>query len=167
MRRRLERVRVFMNSGGDEVEAVGKSDKPLIGLASSPKLRDVLKKGLPLAVAWRLQPATGVTSRAYLAMTSKAPHPNAAKLFIRWMMGDTKGGQGYAHSSCPGSWSSRSDVPPPPSTPAWNELTIWQEDPAFIWKNGSQVRDFWLTVAKKASRATITDFHQQARGQAS
>lgn len=150
MRKLLMNDPVFMSSGSDVVSAIGKSDKPLIGLASSPKLRDAMQKNLPLAVAWKLSPATGVTSRAYVAMLTKAPHPNAAKLFIRWMMGDEKGGQGFAPYFVPGSWSSRTDVPPPPNTPAWNELKTWQEDPAFIWKEGLQVRDFWLSIAKRS-----------------
>ncbi|MGE5623667.1 MAG: ABC transporter substrate-binding protein [Methanocella sp.] len=149
MRKLLMNDPVFMNSGSDVVDAIGKSDKPLIGLASSPKLRDVVQKKLPLEVAWKLSPAIGVTSRAYIAMMNKAPHPNAAKLLIRWLMGDTKGGQGFAPYYVPGSWSSRSDVPAPPATPAWNDLKIWQEDPAFIWKEGLQVRDFWISIAKK------------------
>ncbi len=142
---------VFMASGGDVIDAVAKSDKPLIGLASSPKLRDVANKNLPLAVAWHVTPATGVTTRAYLAVLSKAPHPNAAKLLVRWMMGDREGGQGYAPFYVSGSWSSRTDVPPPPATPAWNDLVVWQEDPAYVWAYGLQVRDFWLTVAKPTS----------------
>ncbi|MGE5550120.1 MAG: ABC transporter substrate-binding protein [Bacteroidota bacterium] len=53
MRRLIANDPVFMSSGSDVVEAVGRSDKQIVGLASSPKLRDVINKKLPLTVARR------------------------------------------------------------------------------------------------------------------
>lgn len=137
---------VFMTSGGDVVSAISASDQPLIGLASSPKLRDVDTKGLSLAVAWDITPAVSVTTNAYLALAADAPHPNAARLLIHWMMGDSEGGKGYAPFHVQGSWSSRTDVPPPPNTPDLSSLTYWEDDPEYVWTNGLQIRDFWLTV---------------------
>lgn len=148
IRRLIANDPVFMTSGSDVIDAVAKSDKPLIGLASSPKMRDVANKNLPLNVVWNVKPALGVTTKSYLAMLTDAPHPNAAKLLIRWMLGDVKGGNGYAPFYVTGSWSGRSDVPPPPGSPAFDEVKLWQEDPAYVWANGLQVRDFWMTVFK-------------------
>ena len=146
IRRLVANDPVFMTSGGDVVSAISASDQPLIGLASSPKLRDVQTKGLSLAVTWDITPAVSVTTNAYLALVAEAPHPNAARLLINWMMGDTEGGQGYAPFHVQGSWSSRTDVPAPPNTPAFSSLTYWNDDPQYIWENGLQIRDFWLSV---------------------
>lgn len=146
MRRLIENDPVFVKSGSTVVEGVGKGDAPMIGLASSPKLREAAQKELNIAVMWDIEPALGVTSKAYVAMMADAPHPNAAALLIRWMMGDTEGEQGYAPFHVPGSWSSRTDVGSPPDTPAFEDVVLWSEDPAYVWAHGLQVRDFWMSI---------------------
>lgn len=146
MRRLIANDPVFVKSGSTVVDGVGKGDIPMIGLASSPKLREIDQKGLSIAVAWDVAPALSVTSKAYLAMMADAPHPNAAALFARWMMGDSEGGQGYAPFHVPGSWSSRTDVGAPPDSPAFEDVVMWTEDPEYVWTNGIQVRDFWMSA---------------------
>ena len=148
MRRLIDNDPVFVKSGSNAVDGVGKGDIPMIGLASSPKLREVNQKGLSITVAWDIAPALGVTTKAYVAMMADTPNPNAAALLVRWMMGDSEGGQGYAPFHVPGSWSSRSDVGAPPDSPAFEDVVIWSEDPAYVWVNGMQVRDFWMSAFK-------------------
>ena len=152
IRRLLANDPVFMPSSDDVIEALGQGTQEVVGISVTPKLRNVIMKNYPLKVAWKMEPALGVSSKAYLVMLRKAPHPNATKLFIKWMMGDNKAGEGYEPFFVPGSFAGRFDVPPPPSTPATSELKIWSEDPAFTWQNGLKVRDFWMLTKKASSK---------------
>jgi iron(III) transport system substrate-binding protein len=78
-------------------------------------------------------------------MANKAPHPNAAKLFIRWLLGDEQGGAGMKPWFVPGGWPSRTDVKPPIET-TLDDLPqyTWFLEPDFIYDHGLEVRDFWL-----------------------
>ncbi len=139
---------VLTTSDGDAAEAVGapnQSDPPLTLSVASSKLRYNDGRGTKLAVAWDMAPAAGLTKRNFVVMANKAPHPNAAKLLIRWMLGNAEGGAGIEPFVVPGGWPSRSDVPPKADI-GLNELSekTWFNDAEFIYNKGLQVRDFWL-----------------------
>ena len=98
-----------------------------------------------MAVAWDVKPVVGLTKRNFLVLANKAPHPNAAKLFIRWILGDEQGGAGMEPWFVPGGWPSRSDVKPPVDTTLDDlKAYTWFLDPEFIYDYGLEVRDFWL-----------------------
>ncbi len=101
---------------------------------------------------WNMQPVIGFTEETALAIANQAPHPNAAKLLIRWMEGDEKGGKGFTPFYVPGDYSTRSDVPPPPGAKPWTEIqkTVWSgaNSVNFVYKNSVTVRDFWLSNLK-------------------
>ena len=138
---------VLTTSDGTASTAVGtpdQSDPPLTLSVASSKMRDN-NKGQKLAIAWKLKPKVGITKENYLAMANKAPHPNAAKLMIRWMLGDAQGGAGMKPWFVPGQWASRRDVKP------LLDITLddlqkytWYIDPKYVYEEGLQVRDFWL-----------------------
>lgn len=138
---------VLTSSDGDASKAVGaagQTDPPLTLSVASSKLRNNAK-GLKLAIAWDLKPVVGFTKRNFLVMANKAPHPNAAKLLIQWLLGDEQGGAGMKPFFVPGGWPSRSDVKPPIDTTldGLKEFT-WFLDPEYIYEYGLEVRDFWL-----------------------
>ncbi|PIE34308.1 iron ABC transporter substrate-binding protein [candidate division KSB3 bacterium] len=145
--RLVENDLVLTTSDGDASKAVGaagQTDPPLTFSVASSKLRNN-KKGLKLAIAWDLKPVVGFTKRNFLVLANKAPHPNAAKLLIQWLLGDEQGGAGMEPFFVPGGWPSRSDVKPPIETTldGLKEFT-WFLDPEFIYERGLDVRDFWL-----------------------
>jgi iron(III) transport system substrate-binding protein len=72
----------------------------------------------PITAIW---PEEGVpVSMAPLAILAGAPHPNAARLFVDWVL--SAEGQGEM-TRLVGAYSARADVPAPPGQPAKGEFT--------------------------------------------
>jgi iron(III) transport system substrate-binding protein len=136
-----------LTSGDDETaKAVGEKGqkRPPLGLVGASKMRLVKDQNLSLAFARGVKPAVGVTYPSLVGLANRAPHPNAAKLMIRWMMGDEEGGQGYRPYYLEGDYPVRSDVPLPPGLPTIEELGVWRIDPTWLYDNALAVRDFWI-----------------------
>lgn len=138
---------VLTTSDGKVSDAVGHAGQanPPLGLCvASSKIRNNAK-GLKLGIAWDVAPKFGTHKGNYLLMTNNAPHPNAAKLLIRYMLGDAEGGKGMAPFYVPAQWPSRSDVPSlvEVNLAELAELS-WSPDPEFTYYEGLKVRDFWL-----------------------
>ena len=96
-----------------------------------------------------LKPRIGLSKPASLNFSYKAPHPNAAKLLIRWLFGDEKGRGGFAPWFSPGNLPTRSDIKekaPHPFNPelSWTlkELNTWFIDAKGMWKEKRNVLDF-------------------------
>lgn len=152
IKRLVENGLVITKSDGDVTKAVGTPGqaRPPVGFASSSKIRDVAK-GLKLAIAWDLVPTAGLTKFNYIFIANMAPHPNAAKLLIRWMLGDANGGAGYEPWYVAGQWSPRSDMSLP--SPELVDLALsdlgaltWFVDPDWVYEHGLEVQDFWLML---------------------
>lgn len=138
---------VLTTSDGDAAKAAGapgQTKAPLTLSVSSSKLRYNKSKGTKLAIGWDIKPAVGFTKRNFLVMANLAPHPNAAKLMIRWMLGDQKGGAGMKPWFVPGQWPSRSDVKPLVGKMEDLRKGTWFLDPDWIYNRGLEVRDFWM-----------------------
>jgi iron(III) transport system substrate-binding protein len=136
-----------LTSGDDETaKAIGEKGRPNppLGIIGASKIRLVREQGLSLAFLKGIKPASGVTYPALLGIANRAPHPNAAKLMVRWMMGDEKGGLGYAPYYVSGDYPSRSDVPLPPDLPPADELGVWRSDPIWLYNNALVIRDYWI-----------------------
>ena len=151
IKRMVENGLVLTSSDGDASKAVGtpgQENAPLTLSVSSSKIRDNARKGYVLGIAWDLEPVVGITKQNMFAVANLAPHPNAAKLLIRYMLGDSIGGGGFIPFNVPGGWSSRSDVPsaaPGITLDSLGEDT-WFLDADWIYENGLQVQDFWLSL---------------------
>jgi iron(III) transport system substrate-binding protein len=85
--------RFFQNApiplaGGNEVNSAfatpGMTDS-YMALTSYSNYAAVLGDELTFEPCWGLQPVPGVQNQSYLAIINLAPHPNAAKLFIRFI----------------------------------------------------------------------------------
>ena len=61
--------------------------RPPIGATTSSKYRDVLSGDYQFEILWDLTPSAGYAYEDALVVAGYAPHPNAAKLLIRWLMG--------------------------------------------------------------------------------
>ena len=72
---------------GDAVGAAGQKDAP-VGFYTLTKQRDNKTKNLRLATMKGMQPFMGYALPTYALMIKGAPHPNAAKLFIRYILSD-------------------------------------------------------------------------------
>ncbi len=81
---------VILESTDKIFEGVGnvKQQNPPLGVTTFSKLRDVKKGIFEAAPLYKLEPAFGVAYPTVLVICDRAPHPNAAKLLIRYMMGD-------------------------------------------------------------------------------
>ncbi len=147
IRRLVKNKLVLTSSDGSAAKAVGapgQTKPPLTLSVSSSKLR-YNKKGMKLAIAWNVSPKVGISKTNYVIMANKAPHPNAAKLFIRWLLGDIKGGKGMKPWFVQGQWASRADVKAPIDiTLSDLDRYTWFIDYKFVYEKGLEVRDFWM-----------------------
>ncbi len=130
--------------GGDEVVQAfatpGMKDN-LIGFTSYSKYRDVVKGKLVFEPCKGLKPIMGVQTASYVAIVNRAPHPNAAKLFINYVAN----AEGFAPWTVIGDYSPRTDFPSPKGAIPYSELSqyVWTIDEAYVYKNITKVRDFW------------------------
>jgi iron(III) transport system substrate-binding protein len=142
---------VIAGSTNDVSNAIGQPGqaKPPVGITAFSRLRDKEKNPkLAFDVSYDLQPVMGVATEVVVAVVNRAKHSNAAKLLVRWMMGDTKGGQGYKPYFVLGDIPSRTDQPAPKGSRLLKDLNVWTADPKFVWEHGQEIRDFWLSNLK-------------------
>ena len=142
---------VIAGSTNDVSNAVGQpgQQNPPVGITAFSRLRDKEKNPkLSFDVAYDLQPIMGVATEVVITIVNRAPHPHAAKLMIRWMMGDEKGGQGYSPYFVWGDIAVRTDQSVPKGSKKLKDLNVWNSDPQYVWDYGQEVRDFWLANLK-------------------
>ncbi len=137
--------------GGIEVaEAVGTPDQfdPPLGIAPYTQYGKVIRHNLYFEPLFDLAPYAGVPSPTCLAIANGAPHPNAAKLMIRWLMGEPTDEQmgGFAPWWVLGEYSPRSDIPEPEHALPWAELEsrLWPLDRQSARTDARSVRGFWI-----------------------
>lgn len=127
--------------GGDEVVdafATPGMTEAGVGFTSYSKYRDTLKGELVFDACKGLEPVMGILTQAYLAVINRAPHPNAAKLFINFILNE-----GNEPWNVIGNYSARTDVPAPEGSIPREELSAWAQDDLFVYNNISQTRDLW------------------------
>ncbi len=76
--------------GGDEVDsafATPGMTESYMALTSYSNMADVQEGLLNFEPCWGLQPKLGVQSQSYVGIINQAPHPNAAKLWIKFVTG--------------------------------------------------------------------------------
>jgi iron(III) transport system substrate-binding protein len=147
----LKNDAVIAGSTNDVSNAVGQpgQQKPPLGITAFSRLRDKEKNPkLAFDVAYDLRPVMGVATEVVVAVVNRAPHPQAAKLLIRWMMGDDKGGQGYKPYFVLGDIPARTDQPAPKGSKLLKDMNVWTADPKYVWDHGQEIRDFWLSNLK-------------------
>ncbi len=133
--------------GGDEItEAIGTlgmKDPAGIGNNSFSKLRDTVSGEASQWYCEGLKPTIGTSGITLLGIAANAPHPNAAKLYIRFTLTE----KGLAPWFVMGDWPGRSDLPAPEGAPAFADANLWPDDGKMMFEMGSQVRDFWTVNA--------------------
>lgn len=139
----------LMKTDDDVARAVGTRGqaRPLLGIGGAySKVRVREEKNLAFEVVTGLTPRAGILTLEHIAVINRAPHPNAAKLLIQFLLGDNKGGGGFAPWFVAGNWPARSDIKELPKLAIpLPQLNAWVWDAEFSLNHRQQVRDFWLS----------------------
>lgn len=135
------------NSADEVVVAVGTNGQtnPPVGIMVSSKVRkrDI---GYAIAPVFDIMPRAGTYVPKSAMIVGGAPNINTAKLFIRWLLGETDGtGIGYKPYLQNGTWSVRSDVKSQSSL-SLDQINFWQLDKDYIAKNHKDIMDFWKSL---------------------
>ena len=129
--------------GGDEVVQAfatpGMTTDAGIGIAGYSKYRDTLKGELVFDVCKGIEPVLGFFKSTYLAIATNAPHPNAAKLFIQYVLSD----EGREPWNVIGDYPTLTGQAPAEGAIPLADLRVWTFDDQYNYQNVSQVRDFW------------------------
>ncbi|HGG04056.1 MAG TPA: iron ABC transporter substrate-binding protein [Aliiroseovarius sp.] len=164
VRRLLANDVVIFKSGSKLADAAGAAgqDDAMIAMTNMTYISRNDSKGNVNAIMADLDPVSRMVYPTYMSIAANAPHPNAAKVFIAYLLGspeltlDTvlekpylEGEsfdmlQGLAPYHDPGSVSPRSDVPLPEGGEIWDEMKGWNVSADFMWDQGPKLRDFWL-----------------------
>ena len=81
----------------------------------------------------------GVLKANYVAIANNAPHPNAAKLFIKFLLSE----QGFEPWNQMGTYPAVEGLTVAEGMPPFGEVPLWPSDDLFAYQNLSIVRDFW------------------------
>lgn len=139
---------LFVNSNDEVLEGVGNSDDAWIGIMISSKFR-YRDLGYHIMPVTRLAPFSAVYTPNSISLAGGAESINAAKLFIRYMLGETDGrAEGAEAFSTEGSWSVRTDMPDGSSIPM-EEIDIIPMDEAYLYENRDRITAFFGSLLEK------------------
>jgi iron(III) transport system substrate-binding protein len=131
--------------GGDEIleamATLGMTDPAGMANNSYSKMRDTMNGELAFTVCTTLKPSVGTSGTSLLGIANNAPHPNAAKLYIRFSLSK----EGREPWNVLGDWPAQTDYPAPADAPLFKDANLWPDDGLLMYQIGSQVRDFWTT----------------------
>lgn len=116
---------------------------------------DPARGNLQMRALTDITPAFGTLYPALMNIAYNAPHPNAAKLMIKYFFGDERGGLGMAPFFIVGNWPARTDIEVEPEHPfipdlrlPLTELNYWLLDPVGVWETSAEVQDWWMINAQ-------------------
>ncbi len=90
--RKLALNKPILEPGGDEVDeafaslGMDKTVEPGYGFTGWDSYETTMDGELAMAPCLTIKPVVGIMKSNYLAIANKAPHPNAAKLFIKFVL---------------------------------------------------------------------------------
>jgi iron(III) transport system substrate-binding protein len=141
---------IFESSSGGIVKNVGTKGqkKAPVGYAASSKMREAVDQGFALGSdPVNFSPAVAIYGLNILEIVNEAPHPNAAKLLIRFLNGEADGkGPGFKPFNTQGGWSARSIVPLAEGNIPFNDIPLFETDLDYVYENIQNVQDYWLSV---------------------
>ncbi|NOR61499.1 MAG: solute-binding protein [Rhodobacteraceae bacterium] len=164
VRRLLANDVVIFKSGSKLADAAGAAgqDDAMIAMTNMTYISRNDSKGNVNAIMADLDPVSRMVYPTFMSIGANAPHPNAAKVFIAYLLGNTDLNidtvlekpylegesfdllQGLAPYHDAGSVSPRSDVPLPAGGEIWDQMEGWNISAEFMWQQGPKLRDFWL-----------------------
>ena len=115
--------------------------EPGIGWTGWTSVEDTAAGDIVMAPCLEMSPSLGIIKTSYLAVANMAPHPNAAKLFIRLALTP----DGYKPWDKMGSYSALPTMPLEEGMPPLEEVLAkgWLMNPLYDWEWSAKVRDFW------------------------
>jgi len=131
--------------GGDEVDAAfatpGMTDS-YMAITSYSNMPDVLDGNLAFEPCWGLTPTVGIQAQSYVGILNQAPHPNAAKLWIKYIT-SPDGRKPWAKF---GTYFPDSTYVVPEGQKTLDEIfsMTWFIDEQYAYDNMIQARDFYL-----------------------
>ncbi|UPK75584.1 ABC transporter substrate-binding protein [Nocardioidaceae bacterium SCSIO 66511] len=139
---------ILTDSDSDAAAATGASgqDDPPLSILSSAKYIDAEEDGNSLAVCDTLKPWVGVAYPKYMAIVSDAPAPNAAKLWVHYVLTE----EGIEPELEDGGFSANTEVPPasdndPEGLEDWGKqlLPLLPKNNGDYWDGRQTMSDFW------------------------
>jgi iron(III) transport system substrate-binding protein len=115
--------------------------EPGIGWTGWNSVEDTAAGDIVMAPCLEMAPALGIAKTSYLAIANMAPHPNAAKLFIKLALSP----DGYHPWEAYGSYSGQPSMPLLEGMMPFDEMLSksWLMNPLYDWEWAAKVRDFW------------------------
>ena len=144
----LENGLVLMKSDTTMAESIGIRGQGIdkVGLCTYSKVRYRDTKNLALLPIMGMDPFAGFYYPSYLMLTKNAANPNAAKLFMEYLLTE-EGFEPWSDSE--GTYSSNPNILPYPgdnSFEIWSKLLIG-EDPEYLFNHRIDVEEFWNAFA--------------------
>jgi iron(III) transport system substrate-binding protein len=144
IKRILENDLVLTTSDTKTAESIGvkgQNKKYNAGLFVFSKFRSKKTKNLALAPIMKMDPFVGFYYPIYALMATRAEHPNAAKLFIEYLLTD----EGFKPwSSDLGTYSSNPNIALQPDDypmSTWVKILV-HEDPTYTFQHRAEVEEF-------------------------
>ena len=136
--------------GGDEVDsafATPGMTNSFMALTSYSNMPDVLDGNLAFEPCWGLTPKLGIQSQSYVGIINQAPHPNAAKLWIKYITSE----EGRKPWSKFGTYFPDSTYVVPEGQKTLDEIfsMTWFISEQYAYDNMIQARDFYLLNLSK------------------
>jgi iron(III) transport system substrate-binding protein len=131
--------------GGDEVDSafatLGMSPdvEPGYGWTGLSSYEATMEGELAMAPCYGLKPVVGILKASYLGIANNAPHPNAAKLFIKFALSEA----GFDPWNQFGAYPAAVGLPIAEGMPPRDEIDLWPSDDLFAYQFMSSIRDFW------------------------
>lgn len=143
--RKLAQNQPILEPGGDEVDeayaslGMDPAVEPGYGFTGWDSYENTMDGELAMAPCLTISPAIGIMKSSYLAIANKAPHPNAAKLFIKFVLSP----DGIKPWTAIGIYPAAEGLPLAEGMPPLGTYNMWASDDLFAWENNSIVRDFF------------------------
>lgn len=143
--KKLARNQPGIQPGGDEVDAayatvgMDAASKPGFGWTGLDSYQGTQDGELAMAPCYELKPVAGILKATYLGIANNAPHPNAAKLFIKFALSE----EGFEPWNEFGAYPSVVGMPIAEGMPPRDEINLWPSDDLYAYHNLSKIRDFW------------------------
>jgi iron(III) transport system substrate-binding protein len=152
--RKLALNQPVLEPGGDEVDTafaslgMDKKVEPGYGFTGWDSYDATLSGEIAMAPCLTMKPVIGIYKSNYAAIANKAPHPNAAKLFIKFILSQ----EGFKPWNKVGTFPDVVGLTAWEGAPSPDDIKVWPSDDAFAWANNSKVRDFFAAELLSAPK---------------
>lgn len=132
--------------GGDEVDTAYASlgmdptIEPGYGWTGWDSIEATWDGEIAMMPCLTMEPTMGIQKTSYVGIATFAEHPNAAKLFIKFLLTTQEGADPWFKV---GVYPGNRLLDIPEDMPSYDEVNVFYMDPIFDWNNVSAVRDFW------------------------